>query len=44
MGLTAIFVPSVNTYMQAHPEVVTMIFTGVNVVLRLISKDKLSLN
>lgn len=43
MALCAMFIPSAATYIQAHPEGVTLAFTGINMILRLITKDKVSL-
>ena len=43
MALTAIVFPPANAYMVAHPEVVASVFAGVNIVLRIITKDKLTL-
>lgn len=37
------FVPQVHTLLVANPEVVAAVFAGLNIVLRLISKDKVSL-
>lgn len=44
LALTAIFVPSVNQWVQTHPDAMALIFTGANALMRLVSKDKLSLN
>lgn len=38
MAITAFF-PPVQAYLVAHPDIFTMIFVGVNMVLRLITKD-----
>jgi len=35
------FIPGVGAWIVAHPEAMTLFFTGVNVVLRLITKDEL---
>lgn len=43
MAVTAIFVPGVNDWIKNNVEVTSILFTGVNVVLRLVTKDKLSL-
>lgn len=43
LALSAMFLPSVKDYIVAHPEGVTLAFTGLNMVLRLISKDTISL-
>ncbi len=37
------FVPSVKEYVVAHPELVTLVFTGVNIVLRFVTKDAVQL-
>lgn len=39
----ALFAPGASAYISAHPEVVAGVFAGANIVLRLISKDKISL-
>ena len=38
------FVPVANTWVVAHPEVTMLFFAGVNFLLRLITKDKITLN
>jgi hypothetical protein len=43
VALCAMFIPSAASYIQAHPEGVTMGFAVVNMLLRLISKDAISL-
>lgn len=37
------FIPGFSGYVQAHPEMVLMVFGAVNLVLRTITKDKISL-
>lgn len=43
VALCAIFFPGAGSYIAAHPEVVLAVFSGLNILLRLISKDKISL-
>jgi hypothetical protein len=37
------FIPPVSAWIVAHPDVLVIGFTLVNVILRLVSKDKISL-
>lgn len=39
----AAFIPQVSEYIASHPEVLTIAFAVVNVVLRLLTKDKIQL-
>ena len=43
LAVGSLFIPNVNTWVAAHPEVVVIIFTVVNVILRAVTKDKLEL-
>lgn len=43
MALSAMFVPAVKEFIVANPEAVTMIFTGINFLLRIITKGKIVL-
>jgi len=40
----SVFVPIVNSYLVAHPESFVVVFTVVNVILRLVSHGKLELS
>jgi len=42
MALSA-FVPSVNAYLVANPEIVMSVLAGVNILLRFFTKEKISL-
>ncbi len=42
MALSA-FVPSVNVYLVANPEIVMSVLAGVNILLRFFTKEKISL-
>lgn len=42
-ALCALFIPSVNDWVNAHPDMVVGIFTALNIVLRFVSKDKIEL-
>ena len=44
MAALALVVPGVSTWLQANPQVMVIAFAGANALLRLITKDKLSLN
>jgi len=43
IGVLAIAYPPASAWIVAHPEVATGIFAGINVVLRLITKDAISI-
>lgn len=43
LAVCALFVPSVNDWANAHPDMVVGIFTVVNMILRFVTKEKLSL-
>ena len=40
---SALFIPSVGEWVNAHPLEVTSLFSILNIVLRVISKDKISI-
>jgi hypothetical protein len=40
---SALFVPSVNEWIVGHPVEVTSLFSILNIVLRVISKDKIAI-
>jgi len=42
MALSA-FIPSVNVYLVANPEIVMSVLAGVNILLRFFTKEKISL-
>ena len=42
-GLT-LGAPQAQAYVAAHPDIVTVGFTLINIILRLVTKEKLSLN
>jgi len=44
LGITAMFVPVVNEYVLSNPEAVVLIFSLINMVLRLVTKSKISLS
>ena len=44
MAVGALFFPPASNWLASNPEAVALIFTGVNIVLRLLTKDKLSLS
>ena len=44
MAVSALFIPSVGEWMSANIPMVTMIFTGLNMVLRLVTKDRIGLD
>lgn len=39
----AAFIPGVGTYIAAHPDIAMSVLAGVNFILRLVTKDKISL-
>lgn len=43
MAILALLVPGAHDWAMSHPEALTMGFTVVNMLLRLVSKDKLQL-
>ena len=43
VAVCAMFIPQASSYISAHPEVVAAVFSGANILLRLISKDKIGL-
>ena len=43
MGVLAVAWPVANAYLAAHPDVVAVGFTIINVILRLVTKEQLSL-
>ena len=43
LAICSIFLPGVNGYVSIHPEVLAIFFAGINMVLRLVTKDKISL-
>ncbi len=44
LAALALFIPEASSYLQSNPELLTGVFTGVNVFLRFITKDKLVLS
>lgn len=42
-AICALFIPSVNEWVNAHPDMVVGIFTALNIVLRFVTKDKIEL-
>lgn len=44
MAVSALFIPGVGSWMSGNIETVTIIFTGINMLLRLVTKNKISLN
>lgn len=43
LAVTAVVCPPVQVWISAHPEVSAMVWSGVNAVLRLVTKDAISL-
>lgn len=43
LAVTALALPSAQAWMSKNPETVAMVFSGLNMVLRLVTKEKLSL-
>ena len=43
LAASALFVPGVGAYVQSHMEVVAIVFSGINIVLRLVTKDAIQL-
>ncbi len=43
VALAALFFPPAGAFIQSHPEVVLVVFSGVNMLLRLITKKEISL-
>jgi len=43
LAVAALFVPGVAAWISTHPEVAAVVWSVVNSVLRLVTKDKLSL-
>jgi hypothetical protein len=43
VALGALFAPGVSEYIAAQPDVVVGVFAVVNMILRIVSKDKLSI-
>ena len=44
MAMSALFIPAIKEWMVASPDMVAMIFSGVNMLLRLVTKQKLGLS
>lgn len=44
LALSAIFVPSVGAFIQAHPDVTAVVFAGINMVLRLVTKKPIEIS
>lgn len=38
------FIPSVNVWVVGHPDIFTWVIAAVNIVLRLVTKDKLEIS
>ena len=43
MAAAALFVPQVNEWMASNQEMMVLAWSGINMVLRLVTKEKLSL-
>lgn len=43
MAIGALFIPAVNEWMSQNVEMVALIWSGINMVLRLVTKQKLGL-
>lgn len=43
VAVSAIAVPDVSVYISAHPEVVAIAFSVINIVLRLVTKSQISI-
>lgn len=43
MAICALFIPSAGEYIKAHPEMVMAVFSGANILLRLITKGAIVL-
>jgi len=37
------FIPSVHEFLSSHPELIVFGFSGINMILRLVTKDKIQL-
>lgn len=44
MAISALFIPAVGTWISAHPEALVLIWSGVNIVLRFVTKDKVQID